>query len=262
MPSSRHRFHLDHAPLVLVLAQARFSFRPDMDSHIPGFRVACEKLGYPLFRPGRVRILNFGASGSVETADAPRWDFLDKSQKWNVVVTPEFLLLQTTRYTDFKEFLRRWKDLLEAANALAIHVVERLGLRYVDLVRPASGERLSEYLVPALSGWDPDGRSGLQRTNHLAITTFDSTVGQMLVQVQAATTPVPPDLESPHLKAAFPPGQGAFFVDFDHSTSVAMDFDPGIVAKATDSLQEIHDDLFFSVITEKAKHVWGCREAK
>jgi uncharacterized protein (TIGR04255 family) len=262
MPSSRPQIHLDHAPLVLVLAQARFSFRPDLDAHVPAFRQACEKLGYPLFRPGRIRTLNIGGSGPLEASDAPRWDFLDKSQCWNAVLAPEFLLLQTTRYTDFKEFLGRWKDLLEAAKVLSIPVVERLGLRYVDLVRPAPGERLSEYLRPALAGWDPREGSNLRRTNHLAITAFDSTVGQMLVRVQPATTQVPPDLESPHLKGLTQPAPGDAFVDFDHSSSDPVDFEPGIVAKTTRALHDVHDDLFLEVITEKAKSVWGWREVE
>lgn len=260
MPSSRPRIHLDHAPLVLVLAQARFSYRTDLDAHVPAFRQACEALGYPLFRTGRIQTLNLGGFGPVEASQAPRWDFLDKSQGWNVVLAPEFLLLQTTRYTHFKEFHGRWKDLLEAAKVLAIPVVERLGLRYVDLIRPAPGERLSEYLTPALAGWEPLGTSGLRRTNHLAITSFDSTVGQMLVRVQPATTLVPPDLESPHLKGMAPPGPGDAFVDFDHSSSEPIDFDPDIVSKTTRALHDVHDDLFLDVITPKAKQVWGMRE--
>jgi len=247
--------------LVLVLVQARFSQRLDLAGRIPAFRQACEKLGYPIFRESTVRILNlgFGLSDSTETQPTPRWDFLDKTQRWNVVLSQEFLMIQTTDYPIFEEFLAKWKDLLEAARLLEIPVVERLGLRYVDLVQPEAGEKLADYIAPAMAGLEPIAGSGLERKSHLAVTVFQSAQGLMVVRVIPATTPLPPDLDNPHLKGLKFITPGSVFLDFDHASTDGLDFDPEIVSSATDALHEAPDTLFRNVVTPMAFDKWKGR---
>ena len=243
----------------MVLVQARFSSRSDLGARLPGFRKACEDLDYPIFRRSPVRTVNLGATGPVGTSDSFRWDFLDKSQRWNILLTPEFLMLQTTDYDMFEGFLARWKDVLEAAKPLGIPVVERLGLRYVDLVRPAAGEQLTDYLVPAFAGYEPESRSELVRANQMAATVFNTPQGQMLVRVSQASSDTPPDLDNILLKGVAQPTHGAVFLDFDHSSTEVLDFDPDILEAATESLHDAPDVLFREVVTEKAMEVWGIR---
>lgn len=245
----------------MVLVQARFSSRPGLESRLPAFRKACEDLGYPVFRPGRVRTVNVGSVGPADTVDAPRWDFLDKSLRWNVLLSPEYLMLQTTDYDMFEGFLARWKAVLQAAGALEIPVVERLGLRYVDLVQPAEGERLSDYLDPAFAGYEPDAKLGvkLQRSHHMAASVFTTPQGQLLVRVSPALSSTPPDLDNLHLKGVAQPGPGAVFLDFDHSSKDILDFDPEGIEAATEALHEAPDVLFREVATPEAMKAWGIR---
>lgn len=260
MPRSLPRVKLDRSPLVLVLVQARFSHRPELESRLPVFRKACESLGYPVFRPGRIRTVNFGALGPTDTVDAPRWDFLDKSQRWNIILAPEFLMLQTTEYPVFEEFLERWRLVLEAAKCLEIPVIERLGLRYVDLIQPEPDERVSKYLDPALAGYEPQAGSGMARSIHSASTVLKTALGTMLVRVSPATSPFPPDLDQLHLKGLSQPRAGAVFLDFDHASGEILDFDPGAIATATDGLHGAHESLFREVVTPHAMRVWGRKE--
>lgn len=50
-----------------------------------------------------------------------------KAMRWNVILAPEFLMLQTTQYPVFEDFLERWRLVLDAAKSLGNPVVERLG---------------------------------------------------------------------------------------------------------------------------------------
>lgn len=259
MPRSLPRVKLDRSPLAMVLVQARFSNRPDLESRLPVFRKACEDLGYPVFRPGRVRTVNVGAIGPADTFDAPRWDFLDKSQRWSILLSPEYLMLQTTEYDVFEGFLARWKAVLQVAGTLEIPVIERLGLRYVDLVQPSDGEPLSDYLVPAFAGFEPDPRMKLDRRHHMAASVFGTPQGQMLVRVSPALSSTPPDLDNLHLKGVAQPGTGAVFLDFDHSSTEVLDFDPDGIEAATDALHDAPDRLFREVATPKAMSAWGLR---
>jgi len=232
----------------------------DLEEKLPAFRKACEDLGYPVFRLGRIRTVNVGGVGPSDTVDAVRWDFLDRSQRWNIILAPEFLMLQTTEYPVFEEFLERWRLVLEAANCLEIPVVERLGLRYVDLIQPKATERVSDYLVPELSGYEPQPGTGLERSYHTAAMVLRSTHGQMLVRVSPARTPIPPDLDGIHLKGFRQPTDGAVFVDFDHSTSEISAFHPDAIVASTDGLHDAADTLFREVTTEHAMEAWGRRE--
>lgn len=260
MPRTLPRIKLDRSPLVLVLVQARFSQRTDLEERLPAFRKACESLGYPVFRTGRVHTMNIGVAGPGGVEEATRWDFLDKSQRWNVILAPEFLVLQTTEYSTFEEFLGRWSSVLEAATCLDIPLVERLGLRYVDLVQPTDDELPSHYLIPAFAGFEPDPASGFQRTYHTTATAIQSDKGQMIVRVSPARTPVPQDLEALHLKGFKQPTAGATFLDFDHSTSEAFEFDSSEVARRTEGLHDAPDVLFRTIVTEHAMGAWGKRD--
>lgn len=244
----------------MVLVQARFSSRPDLESRLPAFRKACEDLGYPVFRPGRVRTVNVGVVGPADTVDAPRWDFLDKSLRWNVLLSPEYLMLQTTEYDVFEGFLARWKAVLQAAAVtLEIPVVERLGLRYVDLVQPAEGEQLSDYLVPAFAGYESKHGGKLLRSHHMAASVFTTPQGQLLVRVSPALSSTPPDLDNLHLKGVAQPGPGAVFLDFDHASKDILDFEPDGIEAATDALHDAPDVLFREVATPEAMKAWGIR---
>jgi uncharacterized protein (TIGR04255 family) len=243
----------------MVLVQARFSSRSDLESRLPTFRKACEDLGYPIFRQSPVRTLNLGPAGPVDAKDSIRWDFLDKNQRWNILLTNEFLMLQTTEYDVFEDFLSRWKGVLQAARSLGIPVVERLGLRYVDLVQPAAGEPLTDYLVPALVGYEPEPGSELDRQHHMVATVLGSPQGQLLVRVSPALSATPPDLDNILLKGVAQPRPGSVFLDFDHSSTEVLDFDPDGIEAATDALHDAPDVLFRKVVTPKAMSVWGSR---
>ena len=249
--------HLARSPLVLVLVQARFPKRIGMETDVEAFRKECDALGYPLFHEGSVQTIGIGIPGTP-VASMPRWDFLDRTRHWNIVLTQDFLLLQTSEYHRFQEFLDRWKRILHAAHrTLGVRLIDRLGLRYVDLVQPTASERVADYVVQALAGYEPEPDSGFHRERHVAATVLRTDKGQMLVRVSPATSPFPPDMDSVHLIGLKSPAPGAVFLDFDHASSDVIDFEPQIIAAATSGLHDAHDLLFGKIATPYAMTAWG-----
>lgn len=249
--------HLARSPLVLVLVQVRFPKRSLQDAEVGAFRSECDALGYPLFYEGAVQTFGIGGAGEVRK-NMPRWDFLDRSKCWNIVLTQEFLLLQTTKYVRFANFLDRWRAILDAVRReLGVALIERLGLRYVDLVQPSPGERISKYVDSGFAGYEPDHKSIFTREQHVAATVLRSDKGQMLVRVLPATSPFPPDMDSLHLNGLRTPAPGAVFLDFDHSSTDVLDFDPALLAMATAGLHDAHDLLFQKIATQHAMMAWG-----
>lgn len=252
--------HLERSPLVLVLVQARFPKRSGIEGRVAEFREMCEASGYPLFHEGMIQTIGVGTEGPV-LASQPRWDLLDRTRRWNIVLSSEFLILQTTDYHRFRGFQERWRTILEIAErTLGIPLVERLGLRYVDLIQPEPGEKVASYLDPSLAGYEPEPGSGFVRERHVGATVLETSQGRMLIRVSPATSPVPPDLESRQLVGLNTPGPGAVFLDFDHSSQEPVDFEMGKLAVATERLHEFHDILFSSTITARAKSAWGWKD--
>lgn len=232
-----------------------------METEVGAFRGECEALGYPLFYEGNIQTIGIGIPG-IPVTSMPRWDFLDRNRHWNIVLTQEFLLLQTSEYGRFGEFLDRWKLVLDAAHrTLGVRLIERLGLRYVDLVQPTPTEKVADYVDAALAGYEPEAESGFRRERHVAATVLRTDKGQMLVRVSPATSPFPPDMDSVHLVGLKTPLEGAVFLDFDHATTQVLDFDPSCIVAATAGLHDAHDLLFEKIATPHAKAAWGWEDA-
>lgn len=249
--------HLARSPLVLVLVQVRFPKRLFQEAELEGFRKECDALGYPLFHEGLFQAFGIGGNGEERTKRS-RWDLLDRFKCWNIVLTQDFLLLQTTKYVGFADFLDRWRAILDAAHReLGVALIERLGLRYVDLVQPSPGERISDYVDSGFAGYEPGRGSIFTREQHVAATVLRSDKGQMLVRVLPALSHFPPDMDSLHLNGLREPTPGAVFLDFDHSSTDVLDFDPALVATATTGLHDAHDQLFQTITTSHAMTVWG-----
>lgn len=135
---------LAHAPLVRVVAQVRFPLVASVDKRdfIAPFQEAIRS-AYPVLRPEESRSVVLGPNGVlVGTQTSLMWRFHDTDTAWRVTLAPDFLALETTRYTNRDDFLNRFRHMLES---LVAHVdpavIDRLGVRYIDRVQ---GENLSD----------------------------------------------------------------------------------------------------------------------
>ena len=133
---------LNSAPLVLALCQIRFSsmFSVTDPAFLTAFQRAVQS-SYPVAVPAQEVELLVGIGPNEmelkgEQRRSPQWQFTDQDDNWKIVLSQDFLTLETRNYEHFDDFLAR---LQEALDALTKHIQPtigtRLGLRYINEIR-------------------------------------------------------------------------------------------------------------------------------
>jgi uncharacterized protein (TIGR04255 family) len=128
---------LPRAPLILVVAQARFDRVASIakEEFVAGFQEAIRGT-YPVMRPEHQAGITLTPDGRVVPSEGGIvWRFDERPEGWQVALAPDFVALSTRRYTSRTDLLERLGAVLGAAAAqLHLRFCERLGLRYVDRV--------------------------------------------------------------------------------------------------------------------------------
>jgi uncharacterized protein (TIGR04255 family) len=128
---------LPRAPLILVVAQARFDRVASIakEEFIAGFQEAIRGT-YPVMRPEHQAGITLTPDGRVVPSEGGIvWRFDERPEGWQVALAPDFVALSTRSYTSRSDLLERLGALLgAAATQLRLRFCERFGLRYVDRV--------------------------------------------------------------------------------------------------------------------------------
>jgi len=136
------RVVLKHAPLVLALCQVRFTSMLSVNdpASLAAFQRAIQHR-YPIGIPVQEVEVLFGIGPNSpgirqEQRRSPQLQFTDQNDNWKVVLSPDFLTLETRNYEHFDDFLARLQESLDAL-VECIHptIVTRLGLRYINEIR-------------------------------------------------------------------------------------------------------------------------------
>lgn len=252
---------------MLVLGQVRFSAIRQMSRYIPEIQEEFRQRGFPIERAGKVQEITFGATaGPVQVAEQERWEYRTRNEDWSILVTEASVLLQTTAYGRFEDFVEQFdlamRTVLEKTGHAKLGIVERLGLRYVDAIRPRPSEDFRFYLRSGLHGiadevYQSNAQLHVQATGQ---TTVGGNEGVMLVRIiqNDQGLCVPPDLLAAGPQpAALDPGRLVTLVDMEHY----MDgkFDPD-VDWLVDRSFKLHDHLVEAfhehVVTPAAIEVW------
>lgn len=261
---------LSKQPLVLVLGQVRFSPVRRITDYIPAIQEEFRRHGFPLERAGKVQQLIFGPGGGVpvQMVEEQRWEYRTKDETWSVLVTQDSVVLQTTAYEKFEGFadklLHAVGTVLTKTEQDQLGVVQRVGLRYVDVVQPREDEDFRFYLRPGFHGAaDEVFQAGTHRLHveSTGKTSVGEVEGTMVVRVVQNDQGflLPPDLigAAPKHTPRAEPGELITLVDMDHY--IEGTFDPSakwVVARA----YEIHDHLIETfhnhVVTEDAIGAW------
>lgn len=123
-------------PLVRVIAQLRFPevLSVEQRTFVAPFQEAI-RTTYPVLRQEHAQDILLGPTGITQARPQVAWRFSDSEGHWRVSLTPEFLALETTRYTSRSDFFGRLKSVTEA---LRVHVqpsqLDRVGVRYIDRI--------------------------------------------------------------------------------------------------------------------------------
>lgn len=258
----RQRLHA--TPLVHVLAQVRFSRVFDMTARIPDIKTKLAA-DFPRYQESQIQnIIVVGQaepSARIETAE--RWDFLNATKTRGVVIAPDFLLLHTNLYDTFEQFSTMLEMVIGVVGDVAgSPFVERVGLRYVDLIQPNDGESPGHYLKPGLVGYPVDEipalgvKLSLSRTETRVVTK----VGQLSIRCFERNdgTFLPPDLVPTVLEYPTEPPRGIILtiLDIDHSATTGFPFNRSQIMDLFAELHDGTDIAFRGAVTDHALAVW------
>ena len=145
---------LSDPPLVRVIAQVRFPLIASLEKResVASFQEAIREY-YPVLRPEDQRSVVLGSQGVVDTRSNSLWRFNEVTGAWRVTMAPDFLALETTKYTSRIDFMERLRLVL---GALREHVdpkvLDRLGVRYIDRVSGENVSALPRLVRPEVAG--------------------------------------------------------------------------------------------------------------
>jgi uncharacterized protein (TIGR04255 family) len=187
------------APVFYTLAQVQFNPITQMSDYVARLQDRLRRSGFPDFR----NELQFGLAirrldespPEVYTQQQKQWSFMNAERTEGYLLFENTLVFHTTEYDTFKAFLQKMLFGLNLIHeVIELAYIERIGLRYLDAVVPASDDTLQEYLNASLLGLSAnlDGQLGHSFAETTA-TVEDGTLVARTV-ITDGSLALPPDL--------------------------------------------------------------------
>ena len=245
----------------MALAQVRISHVAKMGDYIDDVQERLRRSGFPRFEEGRAHEILLRPGLQPEIREHTRWEFQNKERSAAIIVMQNAIVLHTNSYDTFDQFAKSLRLALEViGDAAKPALVERLGLRYVDLIRPDAGESWTAYLKQGLHGLQPESigmTGGLQRHETIGTTKAGQLVIRCVQSTDGAFLPadmLPSTLD--YSRVTVIPGELVTLLDLDHFSPATRDFDVDQVMIAMWELHENLDVSFREAVTEHALIKW------
>lgn len=260
-----------NAPVFYVLAHIQFNAILGMAKFAGDIADRLRKIGYPDPQEEKQIVLSFGVApdGSpspqqVEQKEVARWRISNTEKTSGFLMLQDALIFHTTDYLDRDSFFAELHKGLEVVNnVIKLSFVDRIGLRYLNVVKPEAGETLPQYLQPAALGLgECFDTNQLQHNLVEAIALLDC--GTLISRAFTANSagdhpPMPPELMplSLKVKERFSPCNGLVTVlDNDCFMQQRIPFSISDIEASLRKLREGIDLAFEASITPYAKEKW------
>ena len=256
--------HLSDAPLVVALAQVRFSEVLKMDSYVPDIQQFMRAEGLTRFSVEESQQIVFGPT--MKTKASSRWVFSNRSQTEVVLIAPDFFVFQVSEYEKFEAFSSRMLSLLAGfAKVVGLEYSEQVGLRYLDLIRAKDELSVNDMICPSLRGLS-SSQLGVKRSTHQFIVQAETDHGILMLRSFENNDGqfIPPDLQTPHLKFKNELSEGEEFrvLDFDHIARKDFDIMGSSLQELMWQLHEGINRAFRNSVTQEALNAWSGKNAK
>ena len=244
-----------------VIIQVRTAAVVSLDRYIPEIQESLRRAGFPKFIRSKIHEIKFQADMEPTANTFDRFEFQSRDGRRGVVLTTNAVALHTNDYRHFEEFLATFENALGPINTvLGVEFAERVGLRYVDLVRLSAGESFDQYMTRGILG--PDASTfgvaqslsrfemvGRSKVGTLAFRHWQMSNGSFL----------PPDLLPSTLNhpTTLKPEEVVSLLDFDHYCESQLDFEINEIKALSWRLHENLDRGFRKVVTKFALDKWG-----
>jgi uncharacterized protein (TIGR04255 family) len=250
------------SPLIVALAQVRMTPILNLESYIPKLQDLLRSSDYPRLMTRKTKATKQDAMGKVDVKESIDWVFADKAGHYSLVVSEQSLALVTSAYTTFEDFSGRMETLLGLVHdVVRISAVERLGLRYVDLIEPTDEKPLSYFLESCVLGLSLNELG--TRITSFSQTVIETSINRKMI-VRTSERPggliIPPDLLSLQLKLCKPNTLDQPFgvLDLDHYVEYPEpdDYNTVNIIESLWALHDVVDQAFRKATTENAKLEW------
>lgn len=269
MEPSRTYPKLSRSPLALVLCQVKFSPIPPhrMVQAFPDIQEALLRSGFPIVTEGELHQFQLNAD-KPSLQRSTRWDFRTRDERWSLLLGFDSVLVQTTAYDGFVEFAKRAMEAVEMILKVTEHdkygVLHRVGLRYINAVRPNADETHEQYLKPSFHGamyagfCEDSRRIFVQTTGETALE--EGLRGTLVARVHQHNRALPPDALMQAPKGLPEPTNDALvtFIDMDHFIQGNYELEPDAVHATLVRLHDhIEEVLFEHIATPHALDAWS-----
>lgn len=250
---------LENSPLVYVLAQVVISPILSMQEYIPALQEKLRHKGYIKYKYAPTP--EFNLSPQIHIASLNRWFFSDKNEQEAVIISPHFIILETTNYDVFDVFVQSFKEILIIFQEVTkASLAERIGLRYVDVIRPKEGQTLSDYLQPSILGIPAEDFGATKSLYKFETNALTPAGGLVLRLFQSDNgSYLPPDISLESVKPTFQidPGETVAVLDIDNFSLQQREFVTDDLIEYMRQLHDYTDRAFKAAVTSKAFEFWG-----
>ena len=260
--------NMPNAPLIYTLGVVRFPRVPSIERFADSFHDLIRK-DYPLFDNASINVttalIELGSTPKVTTAEAKMYQFATHDRTWAFLLTDEVFCLQTNTYVNNEHFVATLKIGLEAllkVPELGIEWLQAIGLRYVDLVTPKAGEKLSDYLNDWVLPPEAPAVGDIQQGMYIA--SYKTAVGDLRFQsLRNPPATLPPDLDNRTIELnkwkRDRPAVDFALMDIDHGCSFdpIVSFDVDFIASKFFNLRKVSKALFEQTGKPHAMKIWN-----
>lgn len=257
---------LSRPPVFYVLTQAQFSPVKDIAHYIAKIQDALRLKGYPEFQEEVVYRLQPSTQGP-QIENVKQWQIYSRDRKSGFIINDSSITFHSTSYATHSEFLPEiMKGLKIVQKVVKLDAINRLGLRYLNLILPDDGERLGSYLDPKLINVEFDGAHLYTKTETFVRTKLcnvDQTANLIFrAHILHGKPAIPVDIRLGPLipRSEFGPNSKTYecygITDTDHFVQVPMTLNAGAIEKSLHELYLKCHECFLKTTTSEARQKW------
>lgn len=254
---------LRKAPIVYALCQVKFPTVGPIDESRAEAMHGPLRSDYPYRVPQDTTEISINMGSGMPTPVVRRsWLLLDRRKSSGFSLDSTSLVYRTSSYTDFEHFvaetMRGVDGMLES---LKPAVIERIGLRFVDLIEGQEVGDLKKLIEPPLYGFTPQVE-GFEQQATQQFVRGRTPEGLLLLRYSRAkhSAALPADLADVSLAAMRTPrnDQESVIIDIDHFRDNAdLDPDSAQIRRLIEALQGPMSTLFKDAVTQFAIEQWN-----
>lgn len=256
-----HYEKLTNQPLVITLAEFRFSSVLQMESYVSLFQDYLRQ-DFPLFSVSQQQDVAVGPQG-ITVNSSTGWVFTSSNKKRAIMLDNSRIVILTSEYNRFPDF---WSDCQKALNFLIDNVkpslLLRIGLRYSNaIIAENEDENIESYVQPVVCEHGHFTKLS-QQIHRINETIFKTDAGVIAIRSLYGNLnlPVWQDLiESPVLTNKSFNHSKRVLLDFDHFWQPEEEpqaFDLSFITNKVKELHKISREAFFEITTPEGQEVW------